>query len=218
MATLKKSLLFEKASGKVGQFVIKNFRGKKVLIQKPSKYKMSRSAKAVDARNNFAATVCISKAANSISAIKEIWRAAKTEGSSPFQKMMSYNGTKVNKGHLTISNAITPKGLHLKLNEVSLQNNHLNLDFSSPEAGEIEFPVKMFSCLYFDKYFGSIMKVEKEIGEPSPDGDYTISLSLDVNLKKALEADPNPIVYTALAGTVAYKKKIYWTGTVAAQL
>jgi len=218
MATLKKSLLFENASGKVGQFVIKNFRGKKVLITRPSKFKMSRSAKAAGARKNFAATVIISKAANSIPAVKEIWRGAKTEGSSPFQKMMSYNGMKVNKGQLTLSNTITPKGLYLKLNSVSIQNNWLNFDFSFPEAADVKFPVRMFACLYFQKYFRSVLNLETEIVAPSPDGNYNISVSLNVNFTTALKADPNPIIYLALAGAVVFKRKLYWTDTAAVQL
>ena len=218
MATLKKSLLFENASGKVGQFVIKNFRGKKVLITRPSKIKISRTAKAVSARKNFAATVIISKAANSIPIIKEIWRSAKTEGSSPFQKLMSYNGQKVNKGQLTLSNIITPAGLYLKLNSVSFQNNKLNFDYSFPEAADQKFPLKMFACLYFQKYFRKVLTLENEIAEPSPDGNYIISVSLDVNFTRALNADPHPIIYLALAGAVAFKKKFYWTDTAAVQL
>ena len=71
MAIIKNSVVLENATGSLGDFYIKEFRGKKILGKKTSSYRASKSAPAVKGRNNFAAAVSISSVANSQPALKE---------------------------------------------------------------------------------------------------------------------------------------------------
>ena len=81
-----------------------------------------------------------------------------------------------------------------------------------------KFPAVLFIYLYFNKAEKSIIQLSKSIGFASKDNEYNIEIKLDTTLKKLLKRDVRPIIYLALAGCVPFKKKIYWTNTVSAEL
>ncbi len=218
MAILKNSILLENATGSVGNFIVKNFRDKKVLSSKRTSHKISQSKLAVRGRKNFASAVSLSSTINANPALKEIWKLAKVNGSSPFQKMMSRNAKKVKDGFLTVSNAITPEGLPLKLSSASVQNGVLRISCFLPTTGNIHFPAKVFVILYFNKYEGAVLPIYSEITEASQDGSYSLDFIPDKEIKKALNSDPSPVIYLALAGSSVYKKKVFWTSTAAVSL
>jgi len=218
MAIVKNSIVLQDATGTIGEFVIKNFRGKKVLGKKPPKHKVSKSKAAVAGRSNLASTVLISKNINSFAPLKDIWAISDIEASSPYQKMMSINLKKVSNGLLTTSNLITPGGIPLKLNSAVVQNNILELNFNFPVVDNIRFPANLFLFLHFNNYNGTLLKINSEIAEAAPGGNYNENIPIEGELKKAFKADANPIIYIAVVGAIAHKKKEYWTETASAQI
>ncbi|HSD64978.1 MAG TPA: hypothetical protein VLB50_14340 [Ignavibacteriaceae bacterium] len=218
MAILKNSIVLQNATGSLGEFFIKNFRGKKILAKKSFNRKISRSAAAVNGRSNFAASVLISKTINKQPVLKEIWKVANIEASSPYQKMMAYNSKRTDNGTLTTSNGITPGGIPLTINSVSVQNYILDLSFNLPTENYITFPAQVFVFLYFKNSREPMFALNNKITEASPDANYTMNFQLDDEMRKAFKKDVNPLIYVAAAGSTLHKKKEYWSETAAFQL
>jgi len=217
MAELKSSVIGE-LSGRIENAVYRIRNGKVIAYARPVNQKVSKSRKAVTARNNFAAVVTLAKTVNSVSKLKEIWRTAKVEGTSPYHRMIRNNAKRVREGLLTISNKITPEGLPLQLITAEIENKILYLSFACPVSQDMSFPATLFVHLYFGKASGTIVQLFKEISEPGPEDVFNLEFTLEGSIKKLLSKDPSPVVYIALSGNVVSKKKIYWTSTVSAQL
>lgn len=218
MAIIKNSIVLQNATGTLGEFFVKDFRGRKILARKSFQRKKSNSDAAVKGRTNFAATVLISKTVNKQPVLKELWKFARVDASSPFQKMMAYNGKRVNNGMLTRSNGITPGGIPLSLNSASVQDNSLNLDFTLPPDDYIIFPAHIYAFLYFDHYESPMFALKNKISEASPDANYTINFALDDKIRKALEKDAKPVIYAAVVGSVTNREAEYWSATAVVQL
>ncbi len=218
MAIIKNSIVLQNATGTLGEFFVKNFRGKKILARKSFQRKKSHSKAAVNGRNNFAATVLISKTINKQPVLKEVWKFANVEASSPYQKMMAYNAKRVDNGKLTTSNRITPGGIPLTLNSASIQDNFLNLDFTLPADDYIVFPAHIYAFLNVNDDNSPMFVLKDNISEPSPAANYTINFVLDDKIRKALEKDAKPVIYVAAVGSVSNKKAEYWSETAAVQL
>jgi len=218
MAIIKNSIVLQNATGTLGEFFVKNFRGQKILARKPFQRKKSHSKAAVNGRNNFAATVLISKTINKQPVLKEVWKFANVEASSPYQKMMAYNAKRVDNGILTTSNVITPGGIPITLNSASIQDNFLNLDFTLPANDYIIFPAHLYVFLYFNEYNSSMFVLNYKMFEPSPVENYTINFGLDDNIMKALKKDARPVIYIAAIGSVSNKNVEYCSETAAVQL
>jgi hypothetical protein len=217
MAVVSKSVIGD-ISGRISNLVIKNRNGKRVAYAWPKKYKASKSPLAKEGRNNFAVTVKFAKAVNSSSALKKIWTSSKAEGTNSFQKIIKNNAKQVNNGSLTTLNRITPEGLPLTLNSVSIQNYILNLTFNFKGNTNIKFPLTVHIYFFFNGYDKLILSLTENIGSARPEGSYDLNIVLNSNIKKALRKDPGPIIYFALEAAVSFKNKIYWTSTASSQI
>ncbi|HKB86352.1 MAG TPA: hypothetical protein VKD08_09300 [Ignavibacteriaceae bacterium] len=204
--------------GRIGNYILRIRYGKQIAYLRPLKHRTSKSTAAKRARSNFASTVAIAKSANAQPRLKEIWKNAKVPGVNSYQRLIKNNAKRVSNGLLTTSNKITPDGLPLKLNSAAVENNKFFLSFDCPPGPDISFPAFLSIFLYFGKESGTIIPLSREISEPSPGGIYNFEALLDSNIKRLLSKDPSPIVYIALAGGTAYKKKVYWTSTASAIL
>ncbi len=204
--------------GRIGNYILRIRYGKQFAYLRPLKHRASKSAAAKRARRNFASTVALARSANAVPKLKEIWKNAKVPGINSYQRLIKNNAKLVSDGLLTTSNKITPEGLPLKLNSASVENKKLFLSFDCPLSPDISFPASLSVFLYFGKESGTIIPLSREISEPSPGGTYNLEALLDSNFKRLFSKDPSPIVYIALAGGTAYKKKVYWTSTASAKL
>ncbi|HSD64923.1 MAG TPA: hypothetical protein VLB50_14065 [Ignavibacteriaceae bacterium] len=218
MAILNNSIVLQNATGTIGNFYVRKFRGKKILVTRNPVHRKSKSAAAVKGRNNFSAVISLAVEANKVTEIKDIWKTANVEGSSPFQRMIKNNLKRVNNGVLTPSNIITPDGLPLTINSISVENNILKLGFNLPSIVNIHFPANLFILFFFNKYDRPVFSMNSKIDEPSADGTYNKNITISEPIKKAFKVDSNPIIYVAAAGSTLLKKKEYWTKTAAMQL
>jgi hypothetical protein len=217
MAVLTKSIIGN-LSGKLGNIVIKKRNGKAIAYVHVPEYRASKSAAAVEGRNNFAVTVKLAKSVNSVLVLKEIWNVSKEEGSNAYQKLIKSNVKLARQGSLTTLNKITPVGLKLKLISASFENKNLHLQFICPVKSNLKFPAVLFAYMYFEKEGKPVVPVFALLEEISPDGSYDVELILDTYTRKIISKDPNPVIYVALAGGEHYKRKIYWTSTAAVQI
>ncbi len=217
MAIIKNSVVLQNASGSLGEFYVRTFRGKKLLVRKPFKRKVSHSPAAVKERKNFAASVLMSKTINRQPVLKELWKIADIKASSPYQKMMAFNTKRSDNGYLTTSNGITPGGIRLVINSALVEDNYLNLNFNLPTVDNIIFPAKLFAFMYFKK-LNVLFALSDDLQDPSPDASYTLNISLDTESRKALKKDVNPLIYVAVVGSTQFKEKEYWSGTAVTQL
>ena len=217
MAEVKSSVIGE-LSGRIENFIYRNRYGKVIAYHRPVNQKVSKSQKAVTARKNFASLVALAKTVNSVPKLKEVWRSAKVEGTSAYHRLIRNNARLVYNGLLTTENKITPEGLPIRLISAEIENKILYLSLECPVSPDLTFPAMMYIHLYFGNASGSIALLFKEISEPKPGGVYNLELSLEGSIKKLLSKDPAPVVYAALAGGTAYKKKVYWTSTVSSHL
>ncbi len=217
MAELKSPVIGE-PSGRIENVIYRRRYGKTIAYSRPKNQKFSKSRKAVGARNDFAAAVTLAKSVNDVPKLKEVWRSAKVPGTSAYHRLIKNNAKSVSNGFLTTSNKITPEGLPLRLISAEIENKILYLSLECPESPDLTFPAMIYVHLYFGKASGTMIPLFKEIPEPKPDGIYNLELSLEGSTKKLLSKDPAPVVYAALAGGTAYKKKVYWTSTVSSHL
>jgi len=78
-------------TGKAGDFVYKNYNGKKVICQKPSSYRINYGSAAVEERNKFSVTAHLSKAISSLQYLKLIWNSIKKPRNSIHHTICKYN-------------------------------------------------------------------------------------------------------------------------------
>ena len=214
----RKSSAIGDLHGRVENIVFRTRNGKNIAYARPVNQKIPDSQKAKNTRQNFAAANSFSSFVNSAPALQTVWSVAKVRGSNAYQRMVSMNTRLARNGSLTTSNVITPPGQLLKLNSVSIEDKMILLSFLCPGNAYISFPASLFVYLYFGKSDGSIAPLMVEVPEPEPDGVYEINVVPDVETKRLLGKDPSPIVYVAIAGGKAYKKRVYWTSTAGAEI
>ena len=214
----RKSSAIGDLHGRVENMVFRTRNKKNIAYARPLNQKVSKSKKAVTARNNFGAANTFSSAINSAPALQTVWSVAKVRGSNAYQRMVSMNTRLARNGSLTASNVITPPGQFFKLNSAVLENENIRLSFLCPECAHLTFPAHLFVYLLFVNSDGGIVPMEILLPEPEPEGIYEIDVVPDVETKRLLVKDPSPIVYVAIAGGTSYKKKVYWTSTAAAAL
>lgn len=216
--TIIKSSVLGKLRGRTGNFNFRNEKGKNIMSVRPPKVNVSQSTQAKRARKDFAAAVNISKAVNAVPELKAIWSQEKIKARNSYQKLMKINLDAVKNTRATILNKITPEGIYLVLNSVSINNNKLNIEFSIPSPGNIGFPAGIFIFLYLNDNENPVFSIRSEIEGPAPDGLYQKSITMEEELSDALKTNPNPIIYFAVAGAGKSGRKKYWTTTEARQL
>lgn len=204
-------------TGKISTLVFRKMNGKNFVSVRPKKYKPCKSDVVIQSRSNFAAVINFAKNINSVPGIKEIWTNAKVKGTNSFQKIIKHNLKLVNQGTLTTANKITPDGLFLKLNSSSINDSKLGLTLYFPGSINVKMPVHLFVVLYFKSYKNRILYQTVNPGAPSPDGIYDLNIMLSKEILRALDMDPEPVMYLAFSGSVPYRRKVYWSGTVSKQ-
>lgn len=216
MAEITNSVLGQ-VTGQISTLVFRKMNGKNFVSVRPKKYKPGKSPAAIRTKSNFAAVIKLAKNINSVPGLKEIWTNAKVRGTNSFQKIVGNNLKLVNQGKLTTSNKITPDGLFLKLNSASINDNILSLSLYFQGSVNVKMPVNLFVALCFKSDKKSIFCLIVNPDTPSPDGIYNPNIALNKEILRAMQTDPEPIIYMAFSGAVPYKKKIFWSNTVSKQ-
>ncbi len=230
MAILKGGLL-QGAKGKLGNLVIRNVKGKKVVTVRPSKYKKTKSKKAKYVRSRFSIAVEFSKYINSIPILKEVWSNAEIKNSSAFNMIEKFNIKQVNDDAPSLQNIITPpmhinenicnfpfKSVDLNKDEIICTDKENEIIYPAPGAGEYTF---IFILLFFEpkskneKYF---------VLDNIICSNYNLTLSgaqckviLNPVIKKKISLYNKSIIYSASVIHGAGKLKYYSSFTFSKQ-
>ncbi len=213
MAEINKALLGE-VSGKIGDLVFRKMNGKRFVSVRPKKYKPTKSIKLKKARSKFGTVVKFAVTTNSVPELKEVWKLSREKGSNSYHKIIKANSRLFNTETLTPYNKITPAGLELKLESASIKSNKLDVTISFPSV-KTGLPAALCMVFYFgkDKFFAQTENIE----EAEENDIYSLSISLNTGIRKALKTKTNFLLYAAVAGK-AVKKKVFWTSTTAIEL
>ncbi len=217
MALVKNAILGE-VSGKMGDKVFRQMNGKTFVSERPLHYKPAKTPDARKIRSSFGITVHLAKKIILDPALKETWRAAKIEGSTPYHRIIKQNSLLTNSGSLTNRNKITPDGLFLNIDSASLENQVLHLTLNCPDEGSLIFPAKLSILYYFRKAGTPLVLTQVNIPESIPGGIYELDLRPAKSITKFLNDDPDALLFMALVSETILKKKIYWTSTAASRL
>ena len=221
MAELKSSL-FGPVIGKVGRYVGRTLNGKNIVSLRPLVYKKSKSVKAKSVRGRFAVTVKFAQHINNIPGLSGIWRKAVINGGSSYHRLIKYNSAYTGEKYPTLLNKISPEGILLVPQSLSLNKTSVDLSFAPPlfESlnGEFESvsivvllslyePVrKQSSCFVLDNASLNNINIKS-----ITDGNVSVPLSDKVTrlFKKYRKA----IAYSSLLFEPAAKGKISWSST-----
>lgn len=128
MATIKKQVLGI-PTGKVGDLLYKNRRGKSYLAAMPGKYKKTKSPGAVKNRSRFGVLSRFASAVNDSPFLKPLWNLKSLPGKSPYTKCFKYNSAFSKSNYAWSMAIITPRSLHIKIESVELNPSSVNIGF-----------------------------------------------------------------------------------------
>ncbi len=140
--------------GKLGNIVFRKLNGKTVLSVRPVKYKPANSKVAKNTRARFASTVSFARFVNSIVPLKEVWSKASIPGINSYQKLIKYNFKATGEDGLTTGNLITPPGIPIIIENLTLNKNQISFTVNlgnSKQTNSLCFPFQVFSIIYFNE-------------------------------------------------------------------
>lgn len=226
MAKVKPGI-FGPISGTVGEFVYRIRNGDQVKYRRPVNQKISNSTKAVTARKRFAMNVNFSKFVNSFSGLKLIWKRAKIKASNPYQKIIKSNLMFTKKRGISVRNIITPPGIALTVEEVSINGDEISftIPINSSELTDLLNKLTIGQIiLYFyepkDEYVENykLHSSSFQLHEKSANGIYKMQLPIEEKIKNNLGEYNKVILYFALYNSTPIPKKIYWSSTNAQEI
>lgn len=127
---------FGEIKGNLGNYNFRVFNGKTQIRQRPVKFKMSYSEKAISLRKRFKTNALFSKSVSGLPDLKQIWKKYEPKSTSAFNNICKYNFHKVCDEFPTIDNIITPDGFDLSVANIGMTKKELNLKFKFPENVE----------------------------------------------------------------------------------
>jgi hypothetical protein len=122
------------ARGKVGNLVFKLYDGKVYISSHKGFNKISKSSACVNNRKKFAIAIKFSKAINSLSGLKEVWKQSKADGKRTYSKILSSNIDKILDGKLSKLNSIAPKGFKIDAKDLEFNQNSMSLSLKINDA------------------------------------------------------------------------------------
>ncbi len=217
MALVDRSVLGE-VTGKMGNKVFRKMNGKTFVSERPLNYKQAKTLAARKVRNSFGMSVKLAKKLITDPKLKEVWAAAKIEGTNSYHRIIKYNCNLINEGSLTDRNNITPDGEFLKIDSASLQNQVLHLTLNCPDESNLVFPAKLSILYYFGKEKNPLVLTETTIPDSSAGGIYEMDIQPGKSIVRLLNESPDALLFTALVSETPRKKKAYWTSTASASI
>lgn len=219
MAIVKKKILGD-FTGKLGNIVLKVKNGKQIAYFRSSTFNKSNSKAAEEGRQNFKVSQHLSSALIKIPSLKQIWREAKVEGSSEYNRIIKYNRAQCKDYNLTTQNIITPPGgISLAVDSLNFSNTNISFTISNNSSGLSDIlnsQSRFYVCIYayepikIKEQF-KIITITKEIDEVPANNQFNISLN--ITQQHVLSKYQNTIVYLAAAKSL--ESTMRWTSTYA---
>jgi hypothetical protein len=219
-----------KASGRVGNVVVRDFGYDQFISVRPDRYKIKRNFKEVNHKLHFYYSMKITKSVFKFPEIKEAWNNSNMPGKRGYNRMITANIALLKDNLPSIENIITPKGRALFFDIT--EQNEKGIKFSFGMAGLIKPPFtltiifmlfnpiesptglcEMSGCRYFfNPELADKIKNIKENGKYDFDHCFCDILKFHMTRFKQV------ILYAAVVGTPTVKGKAWWTSTVAMDL
>jgi hypothetical protein len=224
MAIIKSSIIHP--SGTSGDFVYRQRNGKTVMYRRPVCQQVSQSPAAKSARSSFAINTKFAVYTNSFPYLMYTWRRAKVGGSNHFQKIIKNNAHLTKKYGLSAHNIITPPGITIFPEEVSLLPHGINIRISLSSEKLIDFLKQPYVLHIIFYFFEPVRKtsppycfagIYNEIRQPLVENPYTIKLSFDEEIKAFIKKYKKTIIYLAASLTEPGNNKIFWTSTFSSE-
>ncbi len=205
-------------SGKMGNKVFRIMHGKNFVSDRPLNYKAAKTPAARKARSSFGMGVNLAKKLITDTALKEVWSAAKIEGTDSYHKIIIQNSKFIKEGKLTDRNKITPDGLFLGVDSAGIQNQVLHLTLNCPDENNLVFPVKLDMLYYFGNAANPLVFTQMTIPESIAGGIYELDIIPGKSMIRLINENPGTLLYIAMISGEAGKKKVYWTSTASVRL
>ena len=212
MALLTGSILGE-VTGKMGNKVFRRMNGKTFVSDRPLKYKPAKTTAARKVRSSFGMGTMLSIKLIADPRLKEVWAAARIEGTDSYRRIIKHNTKNINAGALTVRNKITPDGLFLGVESATLENEVLHLSLNCPAEDNLIFPAKLYLLYYSATAKTSLVLTQITIPESAAGGLYELDLKPAKSIVKLLKEDPDSLLFLAMVSETPVKKKAYWTST-----
>ncbi len=217
MALVNNAILGE-VSGKMGNKVFRRMNGKTFVSERPQNYKPAKTPEARKVRSSFGMSVLLAKKLITESELKEIWSAARIEGSNSYHRIIIHNSKQIYDGSLTARSKITPDGLFLSIDSAALENEVLHLVLNCPAENNLDFPASLFLLYYSGKTNTPLVITRTEIQESNSGGIYELDINPAKSTVKALNEDPDAMLFTTIVSETVRKKKPYWTSTASSKI
>lgn len=218
MATLHNAV-FGSVNGKIGNAVARSVHGKDFISHRPTKYKKTKSPKAIIARSKFATNVKFAKHINSIPELSHVWKNAGLKGFDSYHRLLSYNYKYVGETSPTIDNIILPPAETYYNYNLDITENDLNIGFA-PDAfiqnEKYRTSLSIFAILLFNEPIRKgknnfIIKnaILKDI-ELNEDGFNNVNIPFEKSISQLITKYKNMVVYLALIIKPKNHSQISW--------
>ena len=140
--------------GKLGATTFFDRGGESFAKTSKHEHKKSRanSIPAANNRKKFAQSHYFAKSLKHHKELIKFWNALQVNGSSAYFKIRSFNGIKCNVDSLTESNGITPDGIKIAVEDLSLNKNTLSFKYKLYRTyeGYLVLPYQLFVAAYLN--------------------------------------------------------------------
>jgi hypothetical protein len=201
--------LFGKITGKIGDFTVRNVKGKTVVSARPSHYNVSNSLKSIESRGKFTVTVAFSKVVNGLSALQAIWNIKNAADASEYQTIFKYNFNLSSSKAPTLNNIITPNGSWSPVIDVSINTGKLigslapfdtQIEIKSDEAKvSINAVVSLSDPKNADDPYLNIFALSKVVADFNFSEQYDFEIGLNPEAAANVAKYNQKIIYLAVA-------------------
>lgn len=227
MAKVKSNILGN-LSGRIGNVSARIINGLTQIVARPIKFRTNRSEKAVAARALFASTICFIKGILSNPDLEAVWLKAKLKGKYLRSSMFKYNCYYFKNGNPTVLNVITPEGFLLPVQDVTLNENSIDINlgaFNSAASFTPNEVIISFVCLRafynpFNKYKDQlkIISMTNEVPGFNFNTPFLISFPVNYSQQDLSSQYADSIIYLAAITKNAAGKIIKCSSTYAREV
>jgi len=217
MAILKKNSL-PGLTGKLGQLVIREVNGKQVVSAKPDNRKTSQSKKAVSNRKSFHYVNSFAKFIYFIPGLSALWAQCLNRKYIVYNSIVSENKKYVTDIGLTLSNTIVPSSDYNFINDITLNNNSVDISVDLTQKYistviENKFNIILIFAGY-DKYGTLSYKFDENLFIPEENIDISlISFQLQIDNLDFVKSHTDVIVFGTMIWNLRNNFELCWSST-----
>lgn len=215
------------AKGKIGNYVYRRKKtGDSYISQLPKKYKKTKEILAIYNRNKFAMNVKFIAAVNDSPVLKYVWKYSKIPGKSAYTKINKSNHLYASDNFMYTEARITPQGKDIKIMNMLLNKDKLEVGFEVFGNTEIRFlpPYVAVAMIHLYNPVNHIKKPDNyhrflTIEEEFSDFKFTLKTLLKFKFKSEkntfsiIDDYNNVVVYFAIICSKNNLGKTDWTDT-----